>query len=245
MANSPSTAWSPVPEARSYAAEVSHDDRRFVVVFSPVRYLRDRARHLSLCSKVEDGLIAIEARVRAKRLVDPAAIGAAADRVLRDSGVARCFTTTVAKGQFSWDFNEKARRYDEELLCGRYVITTSLKDTDADAAQVLRYYRSLLNVECWLSQKFLPAVEAFPDLSFLVSAPLGLVPCWPSWRLRTPSTLMSLARRTTLRFALGGQHKLAGAGSSSPSRRTGRATSEAAPTRAGSGSSCSLRHVGR
>jgi transposase len=147
MANSPSTAWSPVPEARSYAAEVSHDNRRFVVVFSPVRYLRDRARHLSLCSKVEDGLIAIEARVRAKRLVDPAAIGAAADRVLRDSGVARCFTTTVAKGQFSWDFNEKARRYDEELLCGRYVITTSLKDTDADAAQVLRYYRSLLNVE--------------------------------------------------------------------------------------------------
>ena len=147
IANSSSTAWSPVPEARSYATEVAHDGRRFIVVFSPVRYLRDRARHLSLCAKVEEGLIALEARVRAKRLVDPASIGAAADRVLRDSGVSRCFTTRVAKGQFSWDFNEKARRYDEELLCGRYVITTSLKAEDADCAQVLRYYRSLLNVE--------------------------------------------------------------------------------------------------
>ena len=146
-ANSPSTSWSPVPEARSYATEVAHDGRRFIVVFSPVRYLRDRARHQSLCAKIEEGLIALEARVRAKRLVDPAAIGAAADRVLRDSGVSRCFTTSVAKGQFSWDFNEKARRYDEELLCGRYVITTSLKADDADCAQVLRYYRSLQNVE--------------------------------------------------------------------------------------------------
>jgi transposase len=147
MANSSSTCWSPVPEARSYATEVAHDGRRFIVVLSPVRYLSDRARHRSLCAKVEEGLIALEARVRAKRLVDPAAIGAAADRVLRDSGVSRCFTTRVAKGQFSWDFNEKARRYDEELLCGRYVITTSLKATDADCATVLRYYRSLQNVE--------------------------------------------------------------------------------------------------
>jgi hypothetical protein len=48
---------------------------------------------------------------------------------------------------FSWDFDEKARRYDEELLCGRYVITTSLDATEVDCAQVLRYYRSLQNVE--------------------------------------------------------------------------------------------------
>jgi hypothetical protein len=53
----------------------------------------------------------------------------------------------VAKAKFSWDFNEKARRYDEELLCGRYVITTSLDAQEVDCAQVLRYYRSLQNVE--------------------------------------------------------------------------------------------------
>jgi len=45
-----------------------------------------------------------------------------------------------AKGVFSWDFDEKARRYDEELLCGRYVITTSLDKDEVPAAQVVRYY---------------------------------------------------------------------------------------------------------
>jgi hypothetical protein len=73
-----------------------------------------------LCAKVEDGLITLEARARSGRLGDPAKIDAAADRVLRDSGVGRCFTTTVKEGRFSWDFDEMARRYDEELLCGRY-----------------------------------------------------------------------------------------------------------------------------
>jgi hypothetical protein len=81
------------------------------------------------------------------RLVDPAMIGAAADRVLRSSPVARCFVTTIRKGLFSWDFDEKARRYDEELLCGRSVITTSLTTSEASAAQVLRYYKILQSVE--------------------------------------------------------------------------------------------------
>ena len=104
-------------------------------------------RHLALCGRVEDGLIALEQRVRAGRLVDPAKIGAAADRVLRSSPVGRCFEVTIRKGFFSWDFDEKARRYDEELLCGRYVITTSLSPDEASATQVLRYYRSLQSVE--------------------------------------------------------------------------------------------------
>ena len=147
MTTSKDTSWTAVPEARCFCAEITHHNRRFVVVFSPVRYFRDRARHRTLCAKVEDGLIALEARVRAGRLSDPAKIGAAADRILRDSGVGRCFKITVRKGLFSWDFDEKARRYDEELLCGRYVITTSLDKDEVPAAQVVRYYRSLQNVE--------------------------------------------------------------------------------------------------
>jgi len=47
----------------------------------------------------------------------------------------------VRKGVFSWGFDEKARRYDEELLCGRYVITTSLDKDDVSAAEAVRYYR--------------------------------------------------------------------------------------------------------
>ena len=147
QANGPDTSWVAVAETRGFATEIAHGERRFIVVFSPTRYFRDRARHAQLCSKLEDGLIALQARVRSGRLTDPAKIGAAADRILRDSGVGRCFVTTVQKGLFSWDFDEKARRYDEELLCGRYVITTSLDAKAADCAQVLRYYRSLKNVE--------------------------------------------------------------------------------------------------
>ena len=147
QANAPVTSWTAVPEGCSFCAEVTHDDRRFVVVFSPVRYLRDRARHLALCARIEDGLIALERRVRQGRLGDPAKIGAAADRILRSSPVGRCFVTTIRKGFFSWDFDERARRYDEELLCGRYVITTSLDPAEASAVQVVRYYRSLQAVE--------------------------------------------------------------------------------------------------
>ena len=145
--NASTTRWTAVPEANSFCAEIIHGARRYVVVFSPVRYFRDRARHLTLCARIEDGLIALEQRVRARRLVDPAKIGAAADRVLRSSPVGRCFVVDIKKGHFSWDFDEKARRYDEELLCGRYVITTSLAASEASAADVLRYYRSLQNVE--------------------------------------------------------------------------------------------------
>ena len=107
----------------------------------------------------------------AGELSDPAKIRAVADRVLRSSPVGRCFEVTIKKGFFSWDFNEKARRYDEELLCGRYVITTSLNKEEAPAAQVLRYYRNLQAVEYWFSQVFLPALQAFPDLSSLFSTP--------------------------------------------------------------------------
>ncbi len=147
LANAPTTSWEAVPEARSFCAEITHDSRRFVVVFSLVRYFRDKHRHLSLCVRIEDGLIAIEERVRSGILVDPAKIGAAADRVLGSSPVGRCFVTTIRKGFFSWDFDDKARRYDEELLCGCFVLTTSLTTSEASAAEVLRYYKSLQNVE--------------------------------------------------------------------------------------------------
>ena len=82
---------------------------------------------------------------------------------VRDSGVGRCFVTTVQEGLFSWDFDKKARRYDEELLCGRYVITTSLDVKAADCAQVLRYYRSLQNLEhrFWIAEDFLALRPVF------------------------------------------------------------------------------------
>jgi hypothetical protein len=126
---------------------MTHDSRRFVGVFPSVRYFRDSSRHLALCARIEDGLISLEQRVRSGRLTDPAKIGAAAGRVLRSSPVGPCCVVNVKKGFFSWDFDEKARHYDEELLCGRYVITTSLSATEASVALVVRSCGSLESVE--------------------------------------------------------------------------------------------------
>jgi hypothetical protein len=83
--------------------------------------------------------------VRAGRLVDPVKIGAVADRVLRSSPVRHCFNDP--EGVLLLGLRHKARGYDEELLCGRFVITTSLTTSEASAAQVLRYFKSLQSVE--------------------------------------------------------------------------------------------------
>ena len=71
----------------------------------------------------------------------------AADRILRDSGVARCFTTTIREGSFSWDYDQEALHYEEDLLAGRYVITTSLDPEQPSTENVVRYYRALQRVE--------------------------------------------------------------------------------------------------
>jgi Transposase DDE domain len=138
--------WVPVLGGRT-AAEVTHDERRYVVVDSPARHRRDDIRREQLLARTEDRLIALDARVRAGKLVDPAKIGAATDRILRDSGVARCFTTTITTGRFAWAHNHGGLDYEQRLLEGRYVITTSLTPTQASTAEVVDYYQSLANIE--------------------------------------------------------------------------------------------------
>ncbi len=129
------------------ATEVIFESRRYVVVDSPHRHVRDDERRSELLSATEDRLMALADRVRKGRLVDPAKIGAAADRILRDSGVSRCFSTKIAHGVFTWDYDEQAMDYEENLLAGRYVITTSLDQKTASTAQVVAHYKALQSVE--------------------------------------------------------------------------------------------------
>jgi len=129
------------------ATEVIHESRRYVVVDSPRRHVRDDERRSELLARTEDRLIALAERVRKGRLVDPAKIGAAADRILRDSGVSRCFSTKITHGVFTWDYDEEAMDYEENLLAGRYVITTSLDKKTASTAQVVGHYKALQSVE--------------------------------------------------------------------------------------------------
>lgn len=140
-------AWVELEEFGSTAAEVREGGRRYVIVDSPARKARDDIRHDELMGRAEEKLIALAERVRTKRLSDPARIGAAADRILRDSGVGRCFTTTIREGIFHWDYDQGAYAYDTGLLAGRYVITTSLEADQASVADVVRFYRALQQVE--------------------------------------------------------------------------------------------------
>lgn len=140
------TVWVPAVGGRT-ACDITYDGRRYVVIDSPARRRRDDARREQLLARVEDKLIVLAERVRANKLTDPAKIGAAADRILRDSGVARCFTTTIAAGQLTWNYNRDALDYEQRLLAGRYVVTTSLTPAQATTAQVVGHYQSLANVE--------------------------------------------------------------------------------------------------
>jgi hypothetical protein len=145
-ADSDDIEWVPVTGGRT-ACEVVHDGRRHVVVDSPPRRRRDDRRREELLARTEEQLIALDRRVRAGRLVDPAAIGAAAQRILGPSPVSRCFTTSIAEGRFGWDYDQQALDYEQRLLAGRYVLSTSLTPDQATTAEVVTHYQSLANVE--------------------------------------------------------------------------------------------------
>lgn len=117
-ARGPGATWIPVADANSAACEVAIDGTRYVVVMSLPRLLRDNHRREELLERTEDKLVALGNRVRAGKLADPAKIGAAADRILRDSGVGRCFTTIIRPGSISWDYDQEALHYEEDLLAG-------------------------------------------------------------------------------------------------------------------------------
>ena len=141
------TAWVQIPQRRCRAADVALDDgTRAVVVESDARARRDTARTTQIVADTEAKLRALEGRVRAGRLKDPAKIGAAAQRILASGGAARLFDTEIGAGRFLYHYNEDAHQY-EELLAGRYVLATSLTPNQADTAQVVDYYRQLQAVE--------------------------------------------------------------------------------------------------
>ena len=142
----PDATWVPVPQARSAACEVNVDAKRCVVVASVERWSRDRMKTLELIAKTEGEFLALEARVRAGRLSDEKAIARAAQRILDRSAVARLFDIEIGPGRFIYHYDEPAHAY-EELLAGRYVLTTSLDTQHASTEQIVVAYRQLLGVE--------------------------------------------------------------------------------------------------
>ncbi len=117
-----------------------------MVVASDARHRRDTAHTAELVAKCEAKLLALENRVRDKRLKDPAKIGRAAQRILGPSGVSGLFDIEIVEGRFTYHYNDTAQAYEEQLA-GRYVLTTSLTPTQASTTRIVVAYRQLLNVE--------------------------------------------------------------------------------------------------
>ena len=141
------TAWVEIPQHRCRATEAAlADGTRAIVVASDARARRDAARTAEIAAAAEAELLALERRVRDGRLKDPAKIGRAAQRILGSGGVGRLFDVEIAAGRFIYHYNEDALAY-EELLAGRYVLTTSLTPAQASTAQVAAAYRQLANTE--------------------------------------------------------------------------------------------------
>ena len=141
------TEWAHVPDLNCRAAEATlADGTRAIVVESDARIARDTRRTGELVARTEAGLLALEDRVRAGRLVDPAQIGRAAQRIVGSSGVSRLFDLDIGPGRFVYHYDEDAHAY-ERLLAGRYVLTTSLAPQQAATERVVAAYRQLADVE--------------------------------------------------------------------------------------------------
>ena len=141
------TARIEIPQHRCRAADITlSDGTRAVVVESDARARRDTLRTAESVAGAEADLLALQRRVRDGRLKDPAKIGRAAQRILGSAGVGRLFDVEISPGCLVYHYNEDAFAY-EELLAGRYVLTTSLTPTQASATQVVAAYRQLAGVE--------------------------------------------------------------------------------------------------
>lgn len=127
--------------------EVAHDGRRFIVAMSAERLWRDTRRTAELVARTSKELRALELRVGAERLKDKAKIAAAASRILSESGVARLFDVEIGEGRFLYHYDEAALDYEEKLLAGRWVVTTSLTPEQASAGEIVVAYRRLLEAE--------------------------------------------------------------------------------------------------
>ena len=136
-----------VPGLNCRAAEAAlADGTRAIVVESDARARRDTRRTAELVARTETALLALEDRVRAGRLADPAKIGRAAQRIIGQSGVARLFDLEIGDRRFVYHYHEDAHAY-EKLLAGRYVLTTSLTTDQASTQRVAAAYRQLADVE--------------------------------------------------------------------------------------------------
>ena len=129
--------------------ELTHPDypgERLVACRNPELAKMRAHKREELLAATEASLDKVRARVEAGRLAGQANIGVAVGRVINQYKVAKHFELDIQQRSFS--FRRNVENIAAEIaLDGIYVIRTSLPETTLDAADCVRKYKSLANVE--------------------------------------------------------------------------------------------------
>ncbi len=126
-------------------SELYPDERLVVCRNHALAKLRAHKRE-SLLAATEVKLQAIGDRVRAGRLRDQDKIGVAVGKIVNQYKVAKHFTLQIDEQAFLFARNPQSIA-QEAALDGFYVIRTSVPDQAMEAAQCVRSYKGLANVE--------------------------------------------------------------------------------------------------
>jgi hypothetical protein len=134
-----------------HLAEITAPDypgERLIACFNPVLADERRRKREELLGATERGLtrLATAAARRTKRPFDDATLGMKVGRVINHYKVAKHFSVTIAKGRLQWTRNATAIQ-QEMQLDGIYVIRTSEAADRLTAADAVRQYKGLAQVE--------------------------------------------------------------------------------------------------
>jgi transposase len=132
-------------------AEIASPDfpgERLIACYNPelARQRSDKRQRLLEATQVDLAKLAQQVQRRTKKPLSAADIGVKAGKVINRHKMAKHFKLEIADGSFSWERDAEAIKREEQLD-GIYVIRTSEKAEDVQAAECVRTYKSLALVE--------------------------------------------------------------------------------------------------
>ncbi len=130
-------------------AEISHPDypgERLIACYNPALAAMRKHKREELLDATEERLKTIQKAVIAGRSKDAGKTGVRVGKTLGKNNMAKHFTLTITDTSLTWVRNPEtiAREGD---LDGIYVIRTNVGQDAMDAAEAVRVYKSLANVE--------------------------------------------------------------------------------------------------
>ena len=130
-------------------AEISHPDypgERLIACRNPALAAERARKRTELLAATEEELGTVAAAVEAGRLAGAGTIGLKVGKVINKYKMAKHFDLAITDTSFGYT-RRQAQIAAEAALDGIYVIRTSTPATTMDAAETVRAYKSLANVE--------------------------------------------------------------------------------------------------